>query len=116
MNRFAQVKKKDHAALRNILLPLLFFAAAVAFLLVGVRSVSGRSEEERLKSVKQAVTRAAVHCYAVEGTYPPGLDYLEEQYGLMVDKEKYFVDYQSFASNVMPDITVVERDSARIAG
>ena len=64
-------------------------------------------EEGRLLA-EQAVRRAAVSCYAVEGAYPESYEYLKEHYGAMVDEENYAVFYEVFASNIMPDITVIQ--------
>ena len=50
--------------------------------------------------------RASVQCYAIEGRYPPSLEYLAQHYGIQIDKERYDVFYSGFASNFMPDITV----------
>ena len=47
-----------------------------------------------------------MQCYAIEGRYPPSVDYLEENYGILIDRDKYDVFYSGFASNFMPDITV----------
>ena len=57
--------------------------------------------------MKKAIARASVQCYAIEGRYPPSVEYLEENYGVMSNRKKYHVFYDGFASNVMPDITVV---------
>lgn len=48
-------------------------------------------------------------CYAAEGIYPPNLDYLREHYGIQIDETRYMVVYDVFASNLMPDITVLEQ-------
>ncbi|MFA6948020.1 MAG: hypothetical protein WCQ72_03485 [Eubacteriales bacterium] len=53
-----------------------------------------------------AIERAAVSCYATEGVYPPTLDYLCENYGVSVDISRYAVDYDCFASNIMPSVIV----------
>ena len=45
--------------------------------------------------------------YAIEGRYPPSVEYLEEHYGIQIDRERYNVFYSGFASNIMPDITVI---------
>jgi hypothetical protein len=50
-----------------------------------------------------------VSCYALEGQYPPDIAYLQEQYGLQIDMDRYMVHYEVFAENIMPDITVLER-------
>ena len=48
------------------------------------------------------------NCYAAEGVYPPTLEYMEEHYGIQIDRQRYTVHYEVFASNIMPDITVLE--------
>jgi hypothetical protein len=52
-----------------------------------------------------------VACYAAEGVYPPDLDYLKEHYGLQINEERYTVFYEIFAENLMPAITVLEKES-----
>ena len=58
---------------------------------------------------EDALRRASVACYAAEGIYPPNLDYLREHYGIQIDETRYMVVYDVFASNLMPDITVLEQ-------
>ena len=36
------------------------------------------------------------------------MEYLRENYGLSYDAERYAVDYDAFASNLIPEIRVVE--------
>ncbi|MDD2413600.1 MAG: hypothetical protein PHI94_00330 [Eubacteriaceae bacterium] len=83
-----------------LLLFVIFCAAITGF--------SKTSSEEGAKRLETSVRHAVVHCYAVEGQYPSSVSYLEDHYGLTYDHQKYFIDYQGFASNVMPDITVVK--------
>ena len=66
-----------------------------------------QSKQEDL--VENAIKRGVVQCYAIEGRYPPSVDYLEEHYGLRMDNSKYIVHYDILASNIYPDITVIER-------
>ena len=60
------------------------------------------------QQLEQALTRAAVACYASEGVYPPSAEYLEEYYGVQINHSLYTVKYEVIASNLMPDITVLE--------
>ena len=53
--------------------------------------------------------RAAVSCYALEGAYPATYADLKARSGVAVDERKYKVFYEIFASNIMPEITVVRR-------
>ena len=64
---------------------------------------------EGAAQLETAVRRYAVSCYAQEGFYPPDLQYLAEHYALGYDESRYIVHYEAVASNLMPDITVVER-------
>ena len=75
--------------------------AAAALMTAGVSQLSRRA-----RNLVQAVRRASVQCYAIEGRYPPSVEYLEENYGIAIDRERYHVFYEGFASNIMPDITV----------
>ena len=59
--------------------------------------------------LEEALRRAAVACYAAEGIYPPNVEYMVEHYGLQIDSRRYVVSYTSFAENLMPDITVLEK-------
>ena len=79
---------------------LLTFKTALSNLTVG------RGEEGRLR-LEESIRRAAVTCYAVEGMYPPSLEYLVEHYGIQINEELYTVKYEIFASNLVPDITVL---------
>lgn len=58
--------------------------------------------------LEDTLRRTAAACYAAEGTYPPSLEYMEEHYGIRIDKGQYTVMYVPVASNLMPDITVLE--------
>ena len=91
--------------------PALLVPAALAVLLIFTSALSnlqdGHASEGR-RQLEDAVRRSAVACYAAEGIYPPTLEYLEEHYGLQVNRERYTVMYEVFASNLMPDVTVLE--------
>ena len=57
--------------------------------------------------MREAVERSARQCYAVEGVYPPDLDYLRENYGLQVNTRDYVISYEIYASNIPPTVKVV---------
>ena len=66
-------------------------------------------EDSGTEAIRAAVQRSALQCYAVEGVYPSSLEYLEENYGLQVNHEDYYVTYEAFASNMPPTVRVVLR-------
>ena len=92
-----------------LLLPVIVAAVLILFL-TGLSNLDRDRSEEGRQQLEEALRRGAVACYAAEGIYPPDLEYLTEHYGVQVDEERYAVFYEVFASNLMPDITVLERD------
>ena len=93
---------------------VLLLPAALAVVLAFTSALAnldeGRQSEGR-EQLETAVRRGAVACYAAEGAYPPNLEYLEEHYGIQVDRERYTVIYDVIASNLMPDVTVLENEA-----
>lgn len=85
----------------------------VPFIIAAVLCTSGtgrqqrQMDEEGRKRLEEAIHFAAVQCYAIEYSYPSDVKYLEENYGIYINRKKYAVFYNSFASNVLPDITVL---------
>lgn len=83
------------------------FGIVMAVFLNGVLSMSRRMDQEGTETLRSAIARACVQCYAIEGRYPPSVQYLEENYGIRIDRNRFHVFYEGFASNIMPDITVI---------
>ena len=71
--------------------------------------VSDDMAAESAEALRAAVQRSANQCYAVEGVYPPDLEYLEEHYGLQVNHRDFYVIYDAFASNLPPTIRVTPK-------
>lgn len=95
--------------LRQIVIPIAIFCGFLTLLLQGMDYFSSINQVQSLELLEQSVHRATVQCYAIEGIYPAELSYLEENYGVVYDKDKYGVEYGCFASNIMPVIVVYEK-------
>lgn len=95
----------------RVLLSLALFAGIALWMLFGVREAAAAEAREGLRQAELAVRRAAVSCYALEGAYPSTYEDLKARSGIAVDEEKYKVFYEIFASNIMPEITVVRREA-----
>ncbi len=88
-----------------------FLTIVLIFLLAccfynNIENIHKANEKEKFEILSDAIKRSAVQCYAIEGFYPPSIEYLEDNYGLVVDHDSYVVSYRVFASNIMPDIEV----------
>lgn len=88
--------------------PMLFTLAIIGAMVYGLNQTERSSRAEGLRILKDGLTRAAVTCYAVEGRYPESIEYIEAHYGVRIDRSAYIVYYDIFASNILPDITVLE--------
>ena len=107
-SRFISNKKTSYG--RNLVISLLLFALIFAGCFFGLNSMEARLDEDGLKTLQEAVTRDITRCYAEEGSYPESLDYLKEHYGLTYDEDKYFIDYQPLGENILPDVTIIQKD------
>jgi hypothetical protein len=87
--------------------PIFFSLAIILMMGYGLRQADEASRAEGARFLEESILRAAVHCYAVEGQYPENLAYIVEHYGIHIDRTKYVVHYEIFASNILPSITVI---------
>lgn len=96
--------------LRENIISLVLFIGIFVVFIYGLQSAKEESRYEGLRIVEQSISRSIVTCYSIEGIYPEDLTYLKENYGLAIDESKYYVQYDVFASNIMPEVTVIEVD------
>ena len=113
MSRFGTKTKKLNW-LSGIVLPVGFFAMIAGAIYFGIGSLNRTTGNEQLRGAEQAIRRAAVHCYAIEGSYPASFDYLVERYGIMVDDQRYVVHYEPMGRNLMPTIVVLPLDGSAV--
>ncbi|MGN0675631.1 MAG: hypothetical protein ACI4KG_07750 [Oscillospiraceae bacterium] len=86
------------------------FALIVIWFAVSLENADSAADKKRADSVYDAVMNGAVLCYSIEGEYPPDLEYLEKNYGVKINREKYIVDYSYFGANVPPTVKVAEKE------
>lgn len=101
--------QKSGLASRNLIISIAGFLVVVVLFWVGTSVVSSRTDSREAQILKDAINRGMVRCYALEGAYPESLRYLKEHYGLTYDEERFFIDYQALGSNMIPDVTVIDR-------
>ena len=99
-----RLTKRKSWILWTLLILLLLGALCLLF------SDGGRDlDDSSALAIREAVQRSALQCYVVEGAYPPDLRYLEENYGLQVNQQDFYVTYDAFASNLPPTVRVTRR-------
>lgn len=99
---------------RGLIITGVLFLAILAVVMGLLGRTDAGADEEQLALLETAIRKAAVTNYAIEGRYPATLDQIVEQYGVIIDYDRYIVRYDIFADNMMPDIYVVFKgDSAK---
>ena len=111
MNRFEQKKISPGCRLIS-LLPVLAFLLLFLLFLRGIGSVNESTLSKQQESLETALERSISQCYAVEGCYPPSLEYLEQHYGLLYDEKNFLIDYEYYGSNLLPEVTILRRTGA----
>ncbi|WP_343209939.1 hypothetical protein [Anaerolentibacter hominis] len=106
MNRFKR-RADTGFSKHSVLLPVLLLLCVLFLFVFGLNRLSGSDAMDQKRSIEESLNRMVVHCYAVEGIYPPSLSYLEEHYGFTYNAARFYVDYQPIGSNIFPDITVI---------
>ena len=91
------------------LLTALVLIGVLAGALAGLSNARTAQAEEARQALEDSLRRAAVTCYSIEGAYPDTLEKLTGEYGVYLDEERYSVHYQVFASNIVPEIVVLEK-------
>jgi uncharacterized protein (DUF4213/DUF364 family) len=93
----------------SLVLSLTLLLCVLALAVLGLRNAETARSDAAAEDLLRSIRRAAVSCYAIEGRYPDTLSYLTEHYGVYVDESEFAVGYDVFASNLMPDVTVMKR-------
>ncbi len=81
----------------------------VGILFYGILNSQKEYNQNELDRIELNIRKAVITCYSIEGFYPSTIDYLEENYGLVIDKKEINVFYQAVGSNIFPDIMVTRK-------
>ena len=97
---------KNRLGLVSQLASLPFLVIALIILIRGVSGYGSTNDALSQSNVQNIVKTYAIQCYASEGSYPPDLQYLVDNYGLILDEERFIYEYDIFSANIMPDIII----------
>ena len=87
---------------------IALFAVIIVIFISGIQDAAQSQRGESLRIARESITRAVISCYVIEGAYPPSYEYLKENYHIRVDESRHTIHYYIFASNIMPNIDVLE--------
>jgi hypothetical protein len=98
--------------MKQFIISIIILLGVLGLMLSGSGIMSDKADAESARILEDAIRRATVQCYALEGAYPQSVEYLAENYGIRMDRERYNIFYEGFASNIMPDITVIPKEDS----
>lgn len=110
-NRFQKKAKINLVMLWSFFSGILLLIVLTGFFF-STENIEENTRKQQTQHLEKIIRQDIVQCYALEGTYPPDLQYLEEHYGLTYDKNLFFIDYVSIGANIFPDVTVILRQNA----
>ena len=100
------LKKKNRMVTVATIFAVAIFCIITFVVGIMVQNFSKKSTEMERISIQRSISQATALCYAVEGVYPPSLQYLQDNYNIYIDTNNYIVHYEVFASNIFPEILV----------
>ena len=86
------IKKKRKSSVVSTITSLIgyfgVFAVFLVMIMTGIKETGSTIDEQGVKIAEDAIRRAVVNCYALEGSYPETFEYLKENYGLEINEDK----------------------------
>ena len=108
MNRFTKPELSKRI-FSSTTLSIVIFVAILFIFIGGISTISNSSVVNDKEILTEAIERDIVHCYCVEGMYPPNIKYMEKHYGLTYDKDKFIIDYEYIGANIKPNVMIVQK-------
>lgn len=94
---------------KNLYSAILISLAVLCVFWYGFSHISLANDTQNLQTMRAAIRKSIVSCYAIEGAYPPDVRYLEEHYGVVINHSRYIIRYDSAGANIMPSVEVLEK-------
>ena len=88
-------------------LSLLITLGIFILFILQIQNITHLTKQQQRINLEKAISRDIIQCYALEGYYPPDLNYIEEHYGLTYNKSEIFIDYQIEGENIKPTFTII---------
>ncbi len=95
---------------RVSIISLIFITIFSLILIFSISSVHENFQLNQTIRVENAIKEAIVQCYALEGSYPPSIDYLAKNYGIIINRDRYIYHYEIYVSNMKPVLSVILKE------
>ncbi len=102
--------KKNTSVNKPIILSIIVFVCIFMFFIFAISNTKDEIGANEKDNLIQAIDNAVVSCYATTGAYPESIDEIIEKYGIIIDNEKFIVQYDVISSNVKPNVTIFVKE------
>lgn len=93
-------------------LRILLLIGIIGMFIFAFQSTQDYSHQQDLNRIQEAITQLSLKCYSTEGHYPPNIDYLKKNYGLLLNEDLYQVTYHIEGDNLQPLIRVYAKEES----
>lgn len=90
----------------KIVLSIIILVVAI----MAFNSTSSYTHDEEIERIESSIQELSLKCYSIEGRYPKNIDYLKENYGLLVNSDDYQIIYYYEGDNIQPQVTVFKKE------
>ena len=97
--------------MKRIIIGIGYVLIIVGIAYFSFNSASDYSAQEEKRRIESTIQELSLKCYSIEGRYPETINYLKENYGLLVNEEDYAIIYYYEGDNLQPRIEVFIRDT-----
>lgn len=108
MNRFNKISLANRIR-ESVNIPLVVCIVVLILFVIAVQGISDSSHFDERAALENAIEKDIIHCYALEGFYPPSVAYMEENYGLTFNHDRFIINYERMGSNVMPTYIIIDK-------
>lgn len=87
---------------------ILIIGFIFLYLIYSMTVFGSRQPAREVSGIEKIIDKALVQCYALEGSYPKDIMYIE-RYGVIFSPEKYHYYYEWYGGNLKPTVKVIEK-------
>lgn len=98
--------KKRKKYRKQIYISVIIFVLCFLFFYNAITNTSDSVEQNEIDNLVECIDNAVISSYATTGVYPESLEEIKEKYGVIIDEEKFIVQYDIVSSNMKPSVTV----------
>lgn len=100
------MKRDIDLKLISTILITLLISSMVIYSITAIIVFNNHTAEKQTEDIAKVIQKAAIQCYALEGSYPPDIYYIADNYGVIIEEDLYIYHYEVYGSNIMPHIQV----------